>query len=93
MILGSMVKTTHREGQPMNIYLKASLASASLLTSISSAGEVLIVSAGSPATDAALVTALSNQGHTATIGPNYWEFDTSVDLSPYDVLYIQGNGN
>lgn len=57
------------------------------------AGDVLIVSAGSATTDDALVAALANQGHTATIGPNYWEFDTNVDLSPYDVLYIQGNGN
>lgn len=60
---------------------------------LAQAGEVLIVSAGSPTTDAALVAALSNQGHNATIGPNYWEFDTDVDLSPYDVVYIQGNGN
>jgi len=70
---------------------------AALLTFVAAAtcqaGEVLIVSAGSPATDAELVTALSNQGHNATIGPNYWEFDTDVDLSPFDVLYIQGNGN
>lgn len=64
-----------------------------LSASVATAGNVLIVSAGSPTTDAALVTALANQGHTATIGPNYWEFDTNVDLSPYDVLYIQGNGN
>lgn len=66
---------------------------AALSASIASAGNVLIVSAGSPVTDAALVSALANQGHTATIGPNYWEFDTNVDLSPYDALYIQGNGN
>ena len=64
-----------------------------LATSICSAGEVLIVSAGSVATDDALVAALANQGHNATIGPNYWEFTTATDLSPYDVLYIQGNGN
>jgi len=62
-------------------------------TSICSGADVLIVSAGAPATDAALVAALIAQGHSASIGPNYWEFDTNVDLSPYDVLYIQGNGN
>jgi hypothetical protein len=60
---------------------------------LSNAGNVLIVSAGSETTDNALVAALANQGHTATIGPNYWEFDTNVDLSTFDVLYIQGNGN
>ena len=62
-------------------------------TSICSGADGLIVSAGAPATDAALVAALIAQGHSASIGPNYWEFDTNVDLSPYDVLYIQGNGN
>lgn len=73
---------------------RISLAACALLTtSMSYAGDVLIVSAGSPDTDNALVTALANQGHNATIGPNYWEFSTSTDLSPYDVLYIQGNGN
>ncbi|MEM9374430.1 MAG: GC-type dockerin domain-anchored protein [Planctomycetota bacterium] len=55
--------------------------------------DVLIVSAGAPTTDNALVTALANQGHNATIGPNYWEFDAQFDLSPFDVVYIQGNGN
>tara|TARA_R110000744_G_scaffold120023_5_gene223699 strand:+ start:242 stop:1129 length:888 start_codon:yes stop_codon:yes gene_type:complete len=63
------------------------------LTSAATASDVLIVSAGSPTTDAALVAGLIAQGHTASIGPNYWEFDTSFDLSPYDVVYIQGNGN
>lgn len=62
-------------------------------TSLSTGADVLIVSAGAPTTDAALVAALIAQGHSATIGPNYWEFDTNVDLGPYDVLYIQGNGN
>ena len=74
--------------QPTKLCLLGAITSTSCI-----AGEVLIVSAGSPATDAALVTALANQGHNATIGPNYWEFDTNTDLSPYDVLYIQGNGN
>ena len=71
-----------------NLFLFGAIASTNC-----TAGEVLIVSAGSPTTDAALVAALANQGHNATIGPNYWEFDTNIDLSPYDVLYIQGNGN
>ena len=72
---------------------RVSLSCLALAAAMSQAGDVLIVSAGSPDTDAALVAALVNQGHTATIGPNYWEFDTNVDLSTYDVLYIQGNGN
>lgn len=63
------------------------------LSAAATAADVLIVSAGSAATDNALVAGLTAQGHTASIGPNYWEFDTSVDLSPYDVVYIQGNGN
>lgn len=66
---------------------------ATCISCASYAGDVLIVSAGSPVTDAALVSALANQGHNATVGPNYWEFDTNVDLSPFDVIYIQGNGN
>lgn len=75
------------------MYRVVSLSCIALATAISQADDVLIVSAGSPTTDAALVTALENQGHTATIGPNYWEFDTSTDITAFDVLYIQGNGN
>jgi hypothetical protein len=69
------------------------LVSLATFTTITTAADVLIVSAGSPTTDSALVAGLVAQGHTAVIGPNYWEFDTNVDLSPYDVVYIQGNGN
>ncbi len=76
----------------MNAFHPALLALAAA-TTLTHAADVLIVSAGSPATDASLVAGLSAQGHTATIGPNYWEFDSSFDLSPYDVIYIQGNGN
>lgn len=72
--------------------ITTALTIAALATAAQSA-DVLIVSAGSPTTDNALVAALTANGHTAAIGPNYWEFDTSVDLSPYDVVYIQGNGN
>lgn len=57
------------------------------------AANVLIVSAGSEATNVALQNALVAQGHTASIGPTYWEFDTNFDLTGFDVLYIQGNGN
>lgn len=71
----------------------AALLALTAATATANAAEVLIVSAGSAATDTALVTALANQGHNATIGPTYWEFDTNVDLSVYDVVYIQGNGN
>ncbi len=73
--------------------LTSALVSLATLTSITSASDVLIVSAGSPTTDSALVAGLVAQGHTAVIGPNYWEFDTNFDLSPFDVVYIQGNGN
>lgn len=69
------------------------IVSIATLATVSTASDVLIVSAGSPTTDAALVAGLVAQGHTASIGPNYWEFDTNFDLSPYDVVYIQGNGN
>ncbi|MFK7760021.1 MAG: GC-type dockerin domain-anchored protein [Phycisphaerales bacterium] len=69
------------------------LLSIAALTTAAHSANVLIVSAGSVTTDNALVAGLTAQGHTADIGPNYWEFDTSVDLSPYDVVYIQGNGN
>ncbi len=62
-------------------------------TAQSHAADVLIVSAGSEATNTALANALTAQGHTAVIGPTYWTFDTNFDLSPFDVVYIQGNGN
>lgn len=57
------------------------------------AADVLIVSAGSPDTDNALVAALVANGHSATVGPTYWTFNVSFDLGPFDVVYIQGNGN
>ena len=63
------------------------------LAQAANAAHVLIVSAGSAVTDAALVDALVAQGHTASIGPAYWQFDTNFDLTGFDVVYIQGNGN
>lgn len=63
------------------------------ISQAASAANVLIVSAGSDTTNTALETALENLGHSATIGPTYWEFDTNFDLSGFDVVYIQGNGN
>ncbi|MBO6513623.1 MAG: hypothetical protein JJ974_06650 [Phycisphaerales bacterium] len=63
------------------------------ISQAASAANVLIVSAGSDTTNTALKSALENQGHTATIGPTYWEFDTNFDLTGFDVIYIQGNGN
>lgn len=86
------IQGTQKEGMNMKLSLTLSIG-ALLIASQCNAGEVLIVSAGSQATDDSLVTALANQGHTATIGPNYWEFDINVDLAPYDAIYIQGNGN
>lgn len=64
-----------------------------LLAGVSAAADVLIVSAGSATTDEALVLALNANGHSGTVGPRYWEFDASFDLGPFDVVYIQGNGN
>ncbi len=77
------------------MYQRHLLAIAGAFFAVSScyAGNVLIISAGSSTTDSSLVSALSNQGHTATIGPQYWEFNTDYDLTPFDVVYIQGNGN
>ncbi len=74
--------------------ITAPLALAALTIShTANAANVLVVSAGSADTDAALVNAIVAQGHTASIGPTYWEFDTNFDLSGFDVIYIQGNGN
>ncbi len=71
----------------------AALLALTAAVSTTNAADVLIVSAGSAATDGALVAALANQGHSATVGPTYWEFNADFDLSPFDVIYIQGNGN
>jgi hypothetical protein len=75
------------------LFIHATIASVCVLAGASNGADVLIVSAGSPATDNALVVALNANGHGATVGPTYWEFDENFDLSPFDVVYIQGNGN
>jgi hypothetical protein len=73
--------------------IRATISTVCLLASVSNGADVLIVSAGSATTDDALVVALNASGHSVAIGPRYWEFDASFDLSPFDVVYIQGNGN
>ncbi len=77
----------------MNLIQLIALSTMTAVATSASADHVLIVSAGSPTTDSAMVDALVSQGHTAEIGPNYWEFDAAFDLTPFDVVYIQGNGN
>ncbi|MDF1808065.1 MAG: GC-type dockerin domain-anchored protein [Phycisphaerales bacterium] len=77
----------------MNLIKPAALATLIAASTHAQADHVLIVSAGSTTTDSAMVDALISQGHTAEIGPNYWEFDAAFDLSTFDVVYIQGNGN
>ncbi len=73
--------------------IRTAAAALCVLAGAVNAADVLIVSAGSPDTDNALATALGANGHNATVGPTYWTFGASFDLGPFDVVYIQGNGN
>jgi hypothetical protein len=70
---------TIKRGNRMNPFQAITVLAAALITSQTQADHVLIVSAGSDPTDNAMVDALSNQAHTAEIGPNYWEFDSAFE--------------
>jgi hypothetical protein len=54
---------------------------------------VLLLSSGDPMLDMALETGLEQLGHTATLGVSYDLFDGTIDLSPYDAVYLQSNYN
>jgi hypothetical protein len=61
--------------------------------STSGAVNVLVISSGDPGIDNGVIQALETRGHTVTLGPPYTEFDSDVDLAPYDTVYFQANIN
>jgi len=66
---------------------------AALATSLAHAQEsVLVLSSGDDTTDSSVVLALEAVGHTAVLGPQYFEFD-GTDIDQYTVIYLQPNHN
>ncbi len=70
--------------------LSIGLASLVFLAGHAAAGEVLLLGGGDPAWDATLASVLTSHGHSATIGPNYWEF-YGEGLSGYDTVVLVPN--
>jgi hypothetical protein len=54
---------------------------------------VLVLSSGDATLDMNLKTALESFGHTVTVGVAFPMFDGTVDLAPYDAVYLQANYN
>lgn len=54
---------------------------------------VLVLSSGNEELDMALATLFEEHGQTATIGSHFDEFDGTLDLSPYDAIYLQANAD
>ncbi len=74
--------------------LLTALAVATVITSgVMAQIRVYVMSSGDAATDNAVLGALTAGGHSPTLGVQYTEFDGSIDLSNYDVVYIQANYN
>jgi hypothetical protein len=63
------------------------------LAAAAGADNIYVISSGDPITDNAAVTALTTRGHTATLGVTYDLFDGSVNLAPYQTVYLQNNFN
>lgn len=69
------------------------LASAVLAAAQASAANIYVLSSDDPALDDAVKVALTNGGHSVTIGVPYYTLDSGVDLSVYDAVYLQPNYN
>jgi hypothetical protein len=54
---------------------------------------VYVLSSTNMAVDDALKASLESNGHTVTVGGHYTLFDGTIDLSPYDAIYLQPNAN
>jgi hypothetical protein len=54
---------------------------------------VLLLSSGDAVLDMQVQTLLQSYGNSVTIGPEYTLFDGTIDLSEYDAVYLQANGN
>jgi hypothetical protein len=61
--------------------------------SLASAGDVLVFSSGLQVLDDAVVSTLQAGGHAVTLGPQYFDFDGTMNLEPFDALYLQANAN
>jgi len=78
---------------------RAIIASLSLCAVVSGtqAANVYVMSTGTSsipvANDNAVVDALVNGGHTVTLGVPYTQFDSTIDLSNIDVVYLQASWN
>jgi hypothetical protein len=59
----------------------------------SNQNRVLLLSSSNATLDSTLLTTLQTLGHDATLGVNYGAFDGSVDLAPYDAVYLQANAS
>lgn len=70
----------------------ASLSSVLVASSVF-AVDVYVTAGGNAANDAAVVDALVAGGHTVTLGVPYYQFDSTVDLTGIDVVYLQASFN
>ncbi len=55
--------------------------------------QVLVLSSGDQALDGTLEQMLEHYDHVVTVGVPYHQFDGTLDLSPYDAIYLQANSN
>ena len=73
------------------------IAASAALCHAASAANVYVMSTGTSsipvANDNAVVDALTNGGHTVTLGVPYTQFDAAVDLTGIDVVYLQASWN
>jgi hypothetical protein len=63
------------------------------LAQAAAGADIYMLSSGDPGTDAAAMTALTSRGHAVMLGVEYTEFDGSVNLAPYQTVYLQANFN
>ena len=57
------------------------------------AANIYVMSGNDPAADAAAVATLQSYGHTTTLGVQYINFDGTQNLSGFNAVYMQVNGN
>jgi hypothetical protein len=76
----------------MNRVLSAS-ALLACLAGAAPAANIYMLSSGDQATDDAAVATLHTHGHAVTVGVQYNAFDGSVNLAPYQTVYLQASAN
>jgi len=57
------------------------------------AADVYVFSTGNAAVDSAYAAALTGQGHTPTIGVQWNAFDGTINLAPYDAVFMNHSAN